>query len=635
MATPNTTTVHDETIRVGLDDALAHQKLDALQAKVDRLSASLGSLSIGQGVGGASGTVPSGSAMPSSSIPSGAIVGPGSGPGVGGGSPPTTVSSGAVVASSPGSPGSAQTQQGQGGAQGPQAAQSSGATTQSGKMSLFTSDEVKGFAIENQDADDPTEKLKSDAERKREEQQKSDSWARLATIAGSSIASGSLGGASSGVTSLMAYQLGGPAGAAVAAAGAILGSGLSAQSAANQQRSALERELGFVRLSGIGDVDQISKDKSAISNSVLPRVWDEQSKTWKELDPNDATPSDIDPIATMLARARDFGIKTGEAAQMARAYTNAAGGLVVGESDFLFASTAGIDPSTMGAFDRARFLGGAGGSERSALSIAGTAQNGFGIQGGLNEWLRGIASQIDRLIERGMRVNIDDVGGLLSKMASTPSLAGLGMQAPGVVGALGDVGAGVRQKLLQPFAGLMGTAATISILSKSNDYFDAIRNAESFGPEDAIRANMEMWGKGDLSEASIAASIPMLTMRRGTHREAGGLNRMRKGEARPLRGMHPSAYERSVILADEDMNRVFNESTSPGEMRSQVGIGMSIRQIGQAFADSFNGVIKAFKAFEGFLGAGGYSGDQEDGTLESGPPQTFPGSIPGGTPGQP
>lgn len=463
MARPPSIMVHEEVVEVGFGNLeRARAQLAELQRDADKLVKTVGSISVGFG-GGAGG---------------------GGGTGTSTGSVPAPGPS-ATTPSSAGAPG----------AQAP-APPPSSTGRQPKEKSIWTDWELdqerrKAAAAERKPPPSPWDAV-------------AESMSRRSTgIFSSMIASGNAaamvgglmghaGGAVGDVVQALAprdkdgnltgagrfvSRLGGAVGTVTSVVGSAFAGGFSNLTDWTDQRSLLERDFGYSQLAGVGAVGPMG---------FFGRR---------------------DPLNEMLLRSAGFGIMPDEAVQQARSYADASGGRVRGAADFARLSRAGIDPSTTGHFDRSAFAMGAFGRDPMSVErFAGIGQGGFGLQGELSAFLRGLASQFDRLISRGMRVDMRDMESFLARMAGVPGLSALGARAPEVAGGLANMAGSARDQLLAPFQQLGQQAALMDAISQSGNIFDAIERLESMGPEGVRRANRNLWGR-DVGGAVMAGNL--------------------------------------------------------------------------------------------------------------------------------
>lgn len=217
--------------------------------------------------------------------------------------------------------------------------------------------------------------------------------------------------------------------------------------------------------------------------------------------------SGLDPY---LQSASDIaGMDRDAAVSAAGSYTRSAGGRMLEDQSerMLRLGLSGVDPSTMGSIDRARILGGASGRSDSTERLAGVGQQGFGIYGGLNEFLQKLSGQFDRLIDRGMKVDIEGSARFLEAMAD----AGFsGRQASDTSAAVGNAGIGAKDQLLAPFQGLMQKAILAKALQSTDSIPDALRFIEGRSEEDGLQDLRDLVGPGEIAGLGFSAGIGSL-----------------------------------------------------------------------------------------------------------------------------
>lgn len=475
MANPPTSNRHEETIAVDFDISKARANLGILQQAVDALKAS-----VGAGGGGIPVALPG-------------VAGVGAG--LGGGATTSSVALAGQQQVVDGMAVAAPSGGGGGGGRG------GGGTRSSG--SLWTSDELREYGRPNQDADDARRIDYQSRERAAAmARERAISGASgMLSIYGGAIASGSpaamIGGGIGAMGTMM--NLPRPMSAVISSLGAITTAGIGTLDDLGERRAGIERDFGITQLSGIGSNPRVGRGFANYIGDAfgMPGAFGVQTGNG---------------LNDFLRRAYRVGsYSPEEATGMASQYAAAAGGMARGDrrggfSDFLTMSLAGIDPGAVGAIDRTRLLGGALGSAASTMGLAGLGQGGFGIQGALNEWMRSLAGQIDRLIHRGLRVDTASFESMLGRMAASPELAKLGLRAADVAGGMAGMAGGARDTLLSPFAGFGQRAALIESLSRSTDIFGAARYAEGMGPGEIADATSRIFG-AQIAGASFAKDL--------------------------------------------------------------------------------------------------------------------------------
>lgn len=460
----DTTTVHDEIIRVDLDDAAALQKFQRLQQLADQfVQTALGGASPAGTFGAAAG-----GAMPIEATTSSAALAPPLAPPMPGGvaapgAPGTTPSSGTVSSgsmTSPGAtPGSGGGTGGGGGSGGGSGGSGGGGPTSSsaGGGNWSTASSGNSFAM--------TQGLRSFGH-------VAENFAQSTTIGGDTRAG-------LGMLGSLGVMAGNVPGAVLSVGSSILSSIFDTDTPMNnaRRRAALEKRYGQSQL----------------------------SMTIGDRDPDDDFLGYIHQAAYRAAMSPD------EAVTAFGAYTRAAGGTISNKDPgaFLDATLYGVDPSTFGMLDRNRILGGARGSDDVNARLAGVGQGGFDIWGGLNDWLSRISGQFDRLIERGMKVDMDASAAFFESMAAV----GLtGRQAADLHENLGAATMGARDQVLAPFKGMAQNAMLAKAMMSSDNLPDMLRTLEGMtksptGELDAIRA---LFGDGELTGLGLLATSPSL-----------------------------------------------------------------------------------------------------------------------------
>lgn len=517
-----TYTIHEEVVRVGFDDAAALAQLARLQALADAVFSKLQ----GPGGGGGGGAAPSGSGgtTPSGNLPS---------PPPPGGTSPSGPSGGG----------------GAGGGGG-----SGGGTTPSGGMPNPGSPPSPGKSIWTDEQLEDEKRKAREAER--EEPTKPSGWGNIDRLVNpairgtaQAIASGRMADIASAATSVLGSTIGtavgGPGGAIAGTAISALGtiSGLGTLDENTRARSLLERNFGQAQLAGFGN------------DSIQSRTVEGQKMFGVQLTPTITSRVAVSGMDEFLRHASDIGMEPDSAVAAANAYTRSAGGRVDSNGRIIDASLAGIDASTVGSIDQSRLLGGAAGNADSAMRLAGVGQQGFGIFGGLNDFLQKLSGQFDRLIDHGMKVDLEGSAAFLGKMAEAGYT---GRQGLGAMAASSNAAVGAKDQLLAPFKGLMQKSVLLDAVRSGGGLEDWIRYAEnaSANPQggiDSVRNNF-----GELGGFAFAADIDSLGIDGGQR-----LNRNGLGAGRDYgmpQGQSRESLRRQALVAGRNERNVTQEN---------------------------------------------------------------------------
>lgn len=570
--------VHDEVIRVGFDDRAALSQLDALTKAAERLRAVLGGVAAGGGgppvgFGAPAGSMP-GATMPSSgSIPGGGGGGQGMSPtgtpsapsgapmpmpsGASAGVPSPAAPSGTTQTppmSAPMPTPSSATVPGGGGGPTP-----SGNAWEAGMLAARTARNRAWTAGENVDV--PW------AGKAGAQPSGMSAFAQNATASamiqqlGQGMLTGGVGGISRSLFAGMGL-MGGPLGGAVASIASSIFDfeGIDRNTA---RRSQMERQFGFSQLGGFGrdysiPMLQAFADENAPGGVAFGQTMGGYRGSGFE---------------SFLRQASGAGIGPDEAMAMASGYTGAVGGLgrrgagMMSPNQLIQASLSGIGAGALGGVDQLRTLGGASGTVNTTMAIAGVAQQGFGVQGGLDRWLGNFTSQMDRLIQRGIKVDLDSVSGLMGRMASDPVLSGLGMRAPTVIGDLAQSPRNARDRMMSGFRGIMDNVSLAAAAEGANDFMGLMRNLEGQerDPSKVLRASQRFLD-GDARTLALAATMSSLGVD-----ESASLGRMNLGGEAPRFGLNQASRGsrvRAGILAEREARDVVDRVYTPGTQKA-------------------------------------------------------------------
>jgi len=456
-------TIHEEVIKIDFDSEQAKARLAELQRAGEALLKLMGGpmpMFSGGGVGGASGggsTVSTVTTTMQAQATQAATAATGGGVGGGGAPASATVSSGAIVP--------------------PEGATSATAPTGGSGSPRPMPAPPSQPPIPTPRPPDPWGNF--------------DAWGNRLVKLPFQGAQGGNAGLASGFGGLASYALGGPAGVAAAALGALTASSIGAMNEANAKRAAIESEWGYAGLSGMlgGWAGQTNPNTigEGLSNKTINQVLDYGASLG--FGPDKITGG----VREYLASA---GGSFGPGMRMDRA------------SNWIDMMAAGLSPGTMGGVDSLVMTKGAEGDRLSGARLAGAGSYGFGLTGGLDGWMQSLTGQVDRLLDRGIKVSLTDTAALLEGMAADPALRHLGSKAPSVVGALGGVAADARQTLLAPFQQLAHHAVLADALSQAGgNPFDAIRileDPDKMGQKGVRRAISGLLGTGDIGKAAMA-----------------------------------------------------------------------------------------------------------------------------------
>jgi hypothetical protein len=264
--------------------------------------------------------------------------------------------------------------------------------------------------------------------------------------------------------------------------------GLDIVKDANRQRADVDWHFGMAQLSGVRPY------------AGLPLVIQKTA--------NDA----------WLTQAARYGMNPQKAIAAEQEYLRAAGGRFgwnIQPTDWLHGTAAGIAPSSLGRIDALRLMDGATGSNDVGLRLAGGAQGNFGVQGGLDAWLQKLTMHLDRFVERGLRLNLDDVAHLLERVGADPLLRQRPNEAPKVIGAMGGVLGDAKSQLLAPFAQLGNAAVMMKAMEGGGGIEQWFERLEKMGPTGALDAIREL--AGDMAPMAINALFPSLRLDEARH----------------------------------------------------------------------------------------------------------------------
>ena len=522
----DTYVVHDEVIRVGFDDAAALAQLARLQALADAVFSKIQGP---QGGGGgatpsgsapaSSGTVPSGAAMPAPMSPAsggGGNAASGASPGNAGttssGNMPSPGSSGGGGGSGGGSGGQGGGGSGGGGG-GSTGGSGGGSTGGSGGGGGFPGTMPSGYA----------------------RQQGINAVGAAAAQMASGTTIGSDVRAGLGLVGALGAAAGSPAGAALAAGTHLLSAMFDSDTPMQftRQKGSLMRSYGVGQIAtDIGQKDPEEDFKAFLSDAV--------------------------------ERA---GMAPEEAVGAYNAYARRAGN-VKDDSKWLEATTYGVDSSTSGSLDSLRYLDGASGNAGTNARLAGAGQ-GLGIYGGLGEFLQKLSGQFDRLIDRGMKVDLEGSAGFLEAMAE----AGYsGRQASDTMRANGDARVGAKDQLLSPFQGLMQKAVLAKALQSTNNLPDALRMIEGTSDEQGMQYLRDLVGP-EIAGLGFSAGISSLGTDKAMQLGRGPLGKGRRRK--------PIAQEDATLfLARETAGKESRDITDRSFTNSTFQFGLAYEEAG-------------------------------------------------------
>lgn len=308
-------------------------------------------------------------------------------------------------------------------------------------------------------------------------------------------ATGGSGGAVQALGTGASMAIGGPLGMAAKVAGDLVASSLGAMKESNARRAVIESEMGYAAMSGM-------------LTGFAPAFGDLGGYHGED------APDKL--VNALLAYGSNLGIDPNKTVAGTREYLTAAGGTfgpgmpMSRPSPWVDMMVAGISPSTVGALDSQILTNGAGGDHTSASRLAGVGSYGFGLTGGLDAWLQKLTMHIDRFVERGLRLNLDDVSHLLERVGADPLLRQRPNEAPKVIGAMGGVLGDAKSQLLAPFAQLGNAAVMMKAMEGGGGIEQWVERIEKMGPKGALDALNGL--AGDMAPLALNALSPSLRM---------------------------------------------------------------------------------------------------------------------------
>ena len=207
--------------------------------------------------------------------------------------------------------------------------------------------------------------------------------------------------------------------------------------------------------------------------------------------------------------------------------------------------------------------------------------------GGVEKWLRRIASATEGLARRGMRVDLGEMdkfmGGITRHFKQNENIM-LGQRAPQMYEALGGAAANVRDKLMAPMKAVADAAIMQRAFSGGRGYFEGVEELETMGATGVLESLQGLPGSLKGPAISAVTQQPLKIGRAAARANVGQFGRMR-GQVQAAGGL---AIPRARAEDEQDLLRGMAAGDMEGLVRMMGLIRQDVNEIGikgQAIVD--------------------------------------------------